>query len=1104
MRMTTAIRRMHKISWLAGVSALVALSGNSIAAPLALQNTPLFLSAGAEPNVMIMLDNSGSMSNIVPDSPYNPNTVYLASCPAGNSIAASTQVQLNVVGGSPRIRYSSTDYVYGTGAGQRCFVSGTNYLASLLDDNSFGYLPAQYTGNYLNWYFNAAQDPAGCSNTWSSGRKPCAQSRIMIARTAGVSLVGSMPTAMRAGLSTYDGNDGGQLLEVVGNLDAAKRSALTTAINGLVATGNTPLAETLSDIGFYFSRGATNLTLHPGTTSSSVTRASVFNNGYTQDSSWGNGSNPVQFSCQKSFAVLLTDGRPQQDRSISAAMRDYTGHCAAGLCDATPNTTDLPSTPLTTTTFQNGTKVGRSYERQGSDYLDDVASGLYDMDLRPDLVGAPGVKNNVATYLVSFADDQAINDPLMQSAADEGGGEKFVAGNEAELSTAFASALASIVQRTASASSASVNSGSISNETRVYQAKFNSATWTGQLFSYPVRTDGSLELTSDGTPPNPWEASGRLPAPNSRNIITVNTDRTPVAFRWTAVSGSTFIDAARKSALGDNAALLDYLRGNSSNEGSGASNFRVRQDAGGANKLGDIISSSPLFVGRPPFRYRDSLEAAPYSAFASTNNGRRGMVYVGANDGMLHGFDANTGDEVFAFIPSPVFSRLPSLALKTYSHEFYVDGSPSMGDVFYSGAWHTVLAGGLNKGGRGIYALDITNPGTLASAENNPSGILLWEFTDANDADLGLTYSQPAIVKLQNGTWAAVFGNGYNSPGGKAVLYIVDIANGNLIKKFDTGTLPVPTGVTWDNGLSTPSLVDTNGDHKVDSAYAGDLFGNMWKFDLSGPNSGAWNIAFGGTPLYKAVDGSGNAQPITVRPEVARGPQGAGTIVLFGTGKFLELADKSLTPVRQQTFYGIVDRGSTVANRSSLRSQQITNEFAVPDPDGSGPAVAINVRVTTQNALGTNSGWYLDLVSPTSGYQAEKQVANPIVRDGKVVFTTLIPNTDPCGAGGSSWLMELDLLSGSRLAQAPFDVNRDGQFTDADMVTLPGGGMVHISGVQWGDAGILQSPGVVEGETAGGVCVQYKYLPDSAGNIQTINENCGPGGLGRQSWRQIR
>src|SRR5690606_21937060 len=168
---------------------------------------------------------------------------------------------------------------------------------------------------------------------------------------------------------------------------------------------------------------------------------------------------------------------------------------------------------------------------------------------------------------------------------------------------------------------------------------------------------------------------------------------------------------------------------------------------------------------------------------------------------------------------------------------------------------------------------------------------------------------------------------------GKAVLYVVDIRTRNLIRKFDTGTLTAPSGVTWDNGLSTPAAVDTNGDRVVDYVFAGDLFGNMWKFDLTDESSDNWSIAFGGAPLYQARDANGYGQPITVRPEVARGPYGSGMIVLFGTGKYLELIDKEGTPVRPQTFYGIIDRGSSVADRSSLRSQQITHEVRV-DPDG--------------------------------------------------------------------------------------------------------------------------------------------------------------------------
>jgi type IV pilus assembly protein PilY1 len=1144
------VNAIHKAGWFASVGALTLFSGSAAAAPLGLQDVPLFLSTGAEPNLMMMLDNSGSMQNIVPDVPYDPAVEYLANCPATNQVATTAAPQLRLSSGSPRLRVGGTDYVLGTGSGERCFVSTTNYLAQLNNDGSFGYLPSQYTGNYLNWYFSSTTDPTGCTNDWTSGRKPCTQSRIMIARTAGKNLVDSMSSSMRVGLSTYNNGDGGSLREIVGDLNTAKRTALKTKIDALNATGNTPLAETLSDIGRYFATGYTgNLTLHPGAANqSTATVANVFNNESFSNDSGQTIASPIQYSCQKSFAVLLTDGRPQGDRAISQYLRDYTGDCAAGQCDATPNGNNLPAGPLTGTGGQNGTKVGRSYENQGSDYLDDVAAGLFEMDVRPDLTDPLGAKNNVATYLISFADDQAINDPLMQATADRGGGEFFVAGNEAQLTAAFQAAFASIVQKTASASSASVNSGSISTDTRIYQAKFNSATWSGQLLAFKVNSDGSLGNGSGSDPTEledveaEWDASNELPAAGDRQIVTVNTDRTPVAFDWAS------IDATRQGQLDANAtvaqSLLNYLRGDDTNEGTGTGKFRSRRDANGPNKLGDIVSSSPLFVGRPPFRYRDNFESEPYSEFATDNEDRDGMVYAGANDGMLHGFNAETGVEVFAFIPSPVFDRLKNLSSQTYTHQFYVDGPPSMGDVFYSNAWHTVLVGGLNKGGQGIYALDITDPDDLDDAEQNPSDVVLWEFTDRDDpsttgsidaagnvtgivegdSDLGLTYSQPAIVKLRNGKWAAIFGNGYNntntsttdtvaagtvSTTGTAALYIVDIETGHLIKKFNTltGTATTP------NGLATPAAVDTNGDRVVEYVYAGDLYGNMWKFNLSSTNSADWSIAYGTTaapePLFRARDASNNPQPITVRPEVTRGPFGVGMMVLFGTGKYLELSDKNISPQLTQTFYGIADDNTNtsadqVSGRSALQVQQITHEI---DPDGTGPIG--NLRATTNNQLGTFSGWYMDLLTPPvpGTYQAEKQVSNPIVRNGNVIFTTLIPDTDPCGAGGSSWIMELSALSGSRLEATPFDINNDGQFTNGDYVTLPDGTRIPVSGVG-SEEGILQSPGVIEGQMGtsggGGVCVQYKYMPGSSGGIQKVSENCGPSGTGRQSWRQIR
>ncbi|MBL8267214.1 pilus assembly protein, partial [Steroidobacter sp.] len=692
------------------------------------------------------------------------------------------------------------------------------------------------------------------------------------------------------------------------------------------------------------------------------------------------------------------------------------------------------------------------------------------------------------------------------------------------------SVLRSIVDRTSTASAAALNSGSISTQSLIYQARFRSADWTGQLLSYGINPENGELIGSTVR-----DAADRIPAPGARNIFTRNSAGTAVPFTWSGnlesdttrvqeLAPGTFATPALRATEAER--MLNYLRGVDTNEGTVAGNYRVRRDPDGANKLGDIVNSAPLFVGKPPFRYPDSLEAASYRAFQTAQASRASMIYVGANDGMLHGFYAdgtNRGNEAFSYIPGAVFPRLRLLAAQDYGHQFYVDGSPSMGDAYFaprgvgSKAWRTVIAGGLNKGGQGIYAIDVTNPESVTASQ------MLWEFTDATDRDLGYTYSQPIIQKLHDGKWYVIFGNGYNSmqsdtytsTTGNAVLFLVDLETG-VARKLDTGVGYNATGtIPYGNGLSTPTVVDVEGDHVVDYVYAGDLYGNMWKFDLTATSSTAWNVAFSGQPLFTARDGSNNVQPITTRPEVTRGPQGNGQMVLFGTGKYLEASDKLRTPQVTQSFYGIVDRNARVTYPLNTRSptltrQTILDEVTVTKTNSNGTSTTSTVRTSTDNSLGAGLGWYMDLVSPTRGYQAEKQVTNSTVRDGKIIFTTLIPDADACGFGGSSWLMELDALDGSRLGESPFDLNRDGLFsTDDNVPETAAGPNVPASGLgsQDNEYGILPTPAIATGEfgpAGSGTAVQYKYLPGSSGNIMVVVENPGIGGTGRQSWRQIR
>lgn len=732
--------------------------------------------------------------------------------------------------------------------------------------------------------------------------------------------------------------------------------------------------------------------------------------------------------------------------------------------------------------------------------------------------GATLLKNPLwyAAKWGAFKDKDGDEQPNLQEEWDEDGDgdpdNYFLVTNALNLGEQLSRAFDEILARIASASSASVNSGTISSDTRVYQARFNSGDWSGELLAYPVNMDGSLGNVQ-------WDAADMLPAADSRTILTVNSDGTPVRFRWSD------IDATRQSqlqpandGLGDE--RLDYLRGDGAKEQTGGGPFRDR-----SSKLGDIISSAPNFVGKPLFRYSDTLESDKYSDFRAANENRRQMVYAGGNDGMLHGFDAVTGAERLAFIPGAVFKNLYRLTSPGYQHQYFVDGSPNIGDAFFDNDWHTVLVSGLNKGGQGVYALDITDPNGFL--ETNASGTVLWEFSDANDADLGFTYSRPQIVRMHNGKWVALFGNGYNntvadgnaSATGNAVLYFVDIDTGALLRKIDTGvgTVDDPLLLSRPNGLATPGAVDLNGDNIIDYVYAGDLFGNLWKFDVRDTNAANWDVAYdsSGTPLpiFQARDANGKAQPITSRPVVGRGPNGAGMLVLFGTGKYLETTDKVLANLSTQSFYGIIDRNAlTGTDIVNGRAELVKQEILVEDTFTFGTET-VPLRVTSANAIGPARGWYMDLLSgspgvpPPPGFKGEMQVSDPILRNGRVIFTTLIPNEDPCDFGGSSWLMEMDAMSGARLDYTPFDNNDDGQFTDEDFVTVTIDGVeytIPVSGQKL-DNGIAQRPGILVGVAPGVASPpEYKYQPGTSGEIDITRENSGPNAQGRQSWRQIK
>jgi len=785
--------------------------------------------------------------------------------------------------------------------------------------------------------------------------------------------------------------------------------------------------------------------------------------------SWSNTSEgytaacyPLPESCGKNFAVLLTDGLPSTDKN--------------------GNTVSDPAVALSQATT--------------------AASALK----------ADGIE----TYMVGFALPYGVDPTTLDTIASAGGtGTAYLADDYSSLTAAFDAIFTNILDKTGAAASAATNSTSLASNSVVYQARFNSGDWSGQLLSFNINLLGNISPT-----PN-WDAGDVIDtqSPSSRQIITISRDsHDGIPFRWTNLSGLT--DTTQADFLNQDASgaadsrgsdRVDFLRG------TDVSGFRTR-----SSKLGDIVHSAPFYVGAPKAGYLDSS----YATFASTHASRTPIIYVGANDGMLHGFDVATGAEKIAYVPGPVYKNLsrlndPNYGQPTLPHRYYVDGSPMVADAQIAGNWKTVLAGGLNSGGQGYYALDITDPTNFSEA--NAASLVLWEFTDKDDPDLGYTYNQPPvdldgthqsiqIAKLNNGKWALIFGNGYNntepdghaSTTGHAALFILFLEGGTDGDWTDSGDyIKIDTGAgstSTPNGLATPTLADTDGDGDFDLAYAGDLEGNLWKFDLTDADPANWTKGL----LFTAKDAGSNPQPITTAPMVVPHPQ-SGYMVGFGTGQYLEHAD--LTDTSVQTLYGIWDDVPTggvttvTGGRSKLVEQTVLtattvsgNEFRLTSNNG----VTYSRNGSGSVSASSDRGWFMDL--PTSG---ERVAYNPIARDRRFVFVTLIPDSsNPCAAGGGGWLMELDYLVGSRLSQPPFDVTGDGTINDSDKIAYDENGdgtdeNLSPSGMKM-DA-IPTTPTVVDKDNGS----EIKLISQSSGSLTPVLESKAPGSSGRLSWREI-
>lgn len=761
----------------------------------------------------------------------------------------------------------------------------------------------------------------------------------------------------------------------------------------------------------------------------------------------------TQHVCRQNYNILMTDGYWTEgsvsglDNSDNSSGSSITNHSSP----ATPASyTYIPALP---------------YSDAYADTLADAAMQYWKNDLRTDLLnkvptnpsdpafwqhmvtftvglGVTGLRTTLPSGSESWPDPTTSNaakiDDLWHAAVNSRGAF-FSAADPAMFANALSNTLSQIIARTGSASAVASNSSTLRTNGRIYQAKFNSGDWSGQLLSIPIDAAGNR-----GTPE--WEAGSVSLAPatvNSTSRVVITKSSTDgVAFEYANLTD------AQKALLNKNAAgtvdncgpeRVAFLRGSSTNEGLGGTfscasattvnKFRSRA----TSKLGDIINSNPFYVGKPSAGY-SNVDHAGYAAFSAAYKNRLPMVYVGSNDGTLHGFNAcipgvtsgclaaDAGKELITYIPSAVFANLSRLSDKDYNanHRYFVDGSPMVADAYNSStsSWRSVLIGSLNGGGKGFYALDVTNPADTSQSAPifsaaNAASLVLWEFSDADDVDMGYSYNQPVvdpyngqakqIVKMENGQWAIIVGNGYNSDNGKAVLYILFITGGEDGSwTLGTDYIKLVANAGPGNGLSTPMPFDSNGNGKVDVIYAGDIKGNLWKFDVSTTTPSSWNVAISGLPLFI----SGITKPIIAPPAVSLHPKG-GQLVLFGTGKYLETGDTTNTAA--QTIYAVWDNATTATVAAGNLVQQIFTDSTI--------------RTGTQNSVtysATVKGWYLNL--PISG---ERITGVPSLEDGLFTFTTIVPSTSPCDFGGRGLVNTIDFLTGSMLHFPAFDINRN-------------------------------------------------------------------------------
>ncbi len=1022
----------------AAATALVTLFASTANAGITFPNVPLQVSPNVPANILFVLDDSGSMGdNFLPDNVPTPYKRSPSLVLPGAGAIAQRSSWLNKLAYNPQVNYSPWQNSDGTFKPQANYnavsmsttlvTGGTTDLSggtqvfyvlpagqNPMDGTKFVRYEIRKSGIIFACTWNNGTDAgydqcSGASTTldWGDVERSHAQERQNYAnwyhyhRTrsksakAGASIAfNGIDSNVRVGFRTIHNRNplDIQVNNNKGVFTGTNRDLWYERLFNATANGITPLRDALNQAGLYYQN----------------TGAS---------GPYGPGAGSQQLACRQNFTLLTTDG-----------YRNDNGFSGVGNADNADGAVISPD-PLLLETSPYQYKAVPPYADGQSNTLADIAMHYWKRDLHTSLGNrVPYTDKNPAfwQHMVTFGVSLGAQGNLIPGSTVEemtngtkswptnignltpqtiddfwhatinGHGDFVVASSPAEFEKALKDSLAAITHDSRSNSNVAVTSYRLQDDSMAFEASFDATNWSGDLKAFEVTETG---VTTDREAYE-WSAGEQLSTRGhaSRNI-----------FSWNGSAGRTFswsnLTATERLAFQDDEARFNYVRGDGSEEmKNSAGRFRERVYQGKHWVLGDISGSSPVYD-------KDTK-----------------TVYVGANDGMLHAFDAETGEERFAYVPGGIdYADLATLADADYTHKYFVDGQLVLAKIeTTTGDERTMLFGALGRGAKPgkspVFALDVTEPDSFAASD------VKWEVSDTVVMAAAVNVLEaPIVARLNGDRIGLLLPNGYNNATNSASLVVLNAMTGSLyaINRTPGGTVTDPNGLGglfgWDN--------DSNG--VLDSVYAGDLHGRVWRFDLTSNSTTQWGAATSRTQLFQAFDGSTPAkrQPITGRVSVGLNPTTYERWLYFGTGRFLQGNDRDDLSV--QTWYGI--REPATAADAPSRSDLKAREFKMITAPGGQQFRTIKPASTTD--MTGRKGWYLDLLTPPDANAEGERITGSTIFLGNVLLVASnSPNNDPCEPSMKGWINAIDPFTGGGLNKPYIDANNDGVVDDKDKV----------------------------------------------------------------------